>query len=129
MASGTGKGAADFLEAGFNSPVKFQNYQPLTAVSTGKLEPVPWWCYFGLKCTWHSVVLVRSCCASYCRSVCSVLGATCAVIYLYFFFLLLIPLEAERWVSVIELVKLKAKQAKVLQGMGGFNSVMMKVLF
>lgn len=60
---------------------------------------------------------------------CIVLGATCAVIYLYFFFLLLIPLEAERWVSVIELGKLKAKQAKILQGMGGFISVMMKVLF
>lgn len=41
MAFGTGKGAADFLEAGFNSPVEFQNYQPLNAVSTGKLPSVP----------------------------------------------------------------------------------------
>lgn len=85
MAFGTRKGAADFLEAGFNSPVEFQNYQPLTAVSTGKLEPVPCWRYSGLKCAWHSVELLRCCCASYCRSVCIILGTTHAVIYIFSF--------------------------------------------
>jgi len=39
MASCTGKGIAGFLKTGFNSPVEFENYQPLAALQTGKLKP------------------------------------------------------------------------------------------